>query len=263
MNREDLYGLDPAQFVAARNQLAKELRAGGDKDGAAAVAKLRRPTATAWALNQLARQRPELVDAALAAGARLRAATERALEGDASDLRAAQTDERAAVEAAIAAASGYLDRAGHASPDRGRQLIAGTLRAAGADADVAELLQAGTLDVDREAPGLGLDRLSPSSVVRGRPQPSTRSAAPPPTPPTRPAAPKPTTRLEEKREEAEQRRRARARHTQLAAEADRLEREARHLRAQADAAEKRAATARAAADAARVPEPQRGSRPGG
>ena len=42
MERADLYVLPPEEFTAARNALAKELKAAGDKDGAAEVSKLRR-----------------------------------------------------------------------------------------------------------------------------------------------------------------------------------------------------------------------------
>ncbi|MFP5299542.1 MAG: ATP-binding cassette domain-containing protein, partial [Actinomycetota bacterium] len=43
----ELYGVDPDAFVDARNRLAKELRAGGRRDEAARVAKLRKPPPTA------------------------------------------------------------------------------------------------------------------------------------------------------------------------------------------------------------------------
>ena len=41
------------QFVIERKQLAGELKAAGDKDGAARLAKLPRPPTSAWAVNQL------------------------------------------------------------------------------------------------------------------------------------------------------------------------------------------------------------------
>ncbi|MGH9179173.1 MAG: hypothetical protein ACRD0N_11565 [Acidimicrobiales bacterium] len=44
----DLYALDPEEFTAARNELAKQLRAEGRRDHATAVGKLRRPSVTAW-----------------------------------------------------------------------------------------------------------------------------------------------------------------------------------------------------------------------
>src|SRR5947209_2659100 len=41
------------QFVAERKRLAGELKAAGDKDGAARLAKLARPPISAWAVDQL------------------------------------------------------------------------------------------------------------------------------------------------------------------------------------------------------------------
>lgn len=42
---DELYELDPAEFVAARNALATQLRAAGDREAAKVVAALRRPPA--------------------------------------------------------------------------------------------------------------------------------------------------------------------------------------------------------------------------
>jgi hypothetical protein len=57
----DLYALAPEEFVAARNARVKELTAAGDKDLAAQVKALRKPTVAIWALNQLSRtEQPRL-----------------------------------------------------------------------------------------------------------------------------------------------------------------------------------------------------------
>ena len=53
---EELYALDPGDFVTARNELVKRLKKAGDKQLAAEVGKLRRPSPAAWAVNQLARR---------------------------------------------------------------------------------------------------------------------------------------------------------------------------------------------------------------
>ena len=67
-----LYGVDLDDFAAERTRLAKELRSAGQKDDAAAVAKLRKPTVAAWVLNQLARRNAREIDLLLHAGHRLR-----------------------------------------------------------------------------------------------------------------------------------------------------------------------------------------------
>ena len=55
-----LYALPLEQFVPERTLLAKALRAEGDKEGAAEVAKLPKPSVAAWAVNQVVRTQPTL-----------------------------------------------------------------------------------------------------------------------------------------------------------------------------------------------------------
>ncbi|HET7488365.1 MAG TPA: hypothetical protein VFJ85_10585 [Acidimicrobiales bacterium] len=177
-----LYDLAPSAFTAARDDLVKRLRAGGDRAEAARVAKLHRPPATAWALNRVAHTNPGLVDAVLDAGARLRDATRDALGGDAAGLRTAQTVERSAVDAATAAGAGHLAGAGLGAGEAPRQRMAATLRAAIVDPAVAARLRAGLLEDDWEAPGLGLDAMTGAGApaLRRRPvpeQPAARSEA--------------------------------------------------------------------------------------
>jgi hypothetical protein len=57
---DDLYALPLEEFTAARNELARSLKAAGDADEAARVKKLKKPPVSAWAVNQLARDDPGL-----------------------------------------------------------------------------------------------------------------------------------------------------------------------------------------------------------
>ena len=140
---DDLYALPPEEFTAARDALAKELRAGGDKDTAAAVKKLARPTVAAWALNQLPRRHPDAVTALLDAGAELRRAQRRALSGikDAGMSRASALRREAVMDAARLAA-GILEDAGK-SPQTVEREISDALEAASADPETGEQLQEG------------------------------------------------------------------------------------------------------------------------
>jgi hypothetical protein len=52
MEPRDLYGLPLDRFTEERNSLAKQLRQDGARDQAAAVAKFRKPSAAAWAVNR-------------------------------------------------------------------------------------------------------------------------------------------------------------------------------------------------------------------
>lgn len=66
---DELYGLPPKEFTAARNAAAKQA---DDKTLAKAIADLRRPTVGAWAVNRLVRDAPpELAEALGLSAARL------------------------------------------------------------------------------------------------------------------------------------------------------------------------------------------------
>ena len=109
---DDLYGLPLAEFTAARNALAKRLKGAGDKESAARVQALKKPSLPAWALNQVARRHPEAVQRLLEAGDAVRTAHRHALAGDASGLRAASRAEQDEVTAVARLAASLLDQAG-------------------------------------------------------------------------------------------------------------------------------------------------------
>lgn len=73
---EELYALSPDAFTARRNELAKEAKGAGDKDLAARVGKLPKPSTAAWVVNMLVRHDPDQVDQVLTLGAALREAQE-------------------------------------------------------------------------------------------------------------------------------------------------------------------------------------------
>jgi hypothetical protein len=91
---DHLYGVPLDEFVPERARLAKELRGAGSRADADAVAKLRKPTLPAWALNQLARGHRRDVDLLLDAGHRLREAQAGVLKGEERDAfeRARKTE---------------------------------------------------------------------------------------------------------------------------------------------------------------------------
>src|SRR5712691_1483646 len=77
---DDLYGLPLDEFTAARNALAKELRA-SDGEAAERVKALRKPNAAAWALNQAVRREPGRLKEFLDAAGELRETYEALLAG--------------------------------------------------------------------------------------------------------------------------------------------------------------------------------------
>jgi hypothetical protein len=130
-----LYDLEPTAFVAARDELARALKAEGDAAGAKAVRALRRPTVAAAALNQVARRHPAAVLAVLEAGEALAAAT------SPGDLREAGRARREAVQAVVR----LVERA-H------RDAVAATLEAALVAPALAADVRAGRLAREAEAP---------------------------------------------------------------------------------------------------------------
>jgi hypothetical protein len=156
-----LYQLPLEQFVATRDQLARRLRAAGDRDSARQVAALRRPPVSAWAANQLAHAAPNALAELLDAGAALRQAQQDALAGQpgaARQLRTATTHLRAAITRLSARAETLLVRSGHAASDATLARLAATLQAAatGDEATRAALAQ-GRLAGDLDPAGFGLE----------------------------------------------------------------------------------------------------------
>ena len=134
---DDLYAVHPAEFVSARNELARRLRAEGRRDLATAVGKLRRPTPAAWAVNQLCRHDRGAVEDLVRRGEQLRVAQERALAGaPASELREATRARRDALVALADSAARFFAERGQAV-DAHRQEISDTLDAASLDPQAA------------------------------------------------------------------------------------------------------------------------------
>jgi hypothetical protein len=153
---DELFGLPPEEFVAARDELARRLRREGDAAAAKQVKALRRPPLSAWAVNQLARGRGPGLEELLAAGERLRAAHQAALAGEgAAELRAAAKAERESVAGLVRAAMELLGEAGHATTDATRDRVAATLHAAAASPDAADLVRHGRLVADLDPSGFG------------------------------------------------------------------------------------------------------------
>jgi uncharacterized coiled-coil protein SlyX len=70
-----LYAAPAADFIATRNELAKQLKADGDQLGSTRLKALRKPTVAAWLANLVARERPDELDDLLALGDEFRQAT--------------------------------------------------------------------------------------------------------------------------------------------------------------------------------------------
>jgi hypothetical protein len=148
-----LYGLPLEEFTRERDAAARELRKNKERDAAAVVAKLPKPSQASWAANALARERRDLVDALLDAGDELREAQEAAVAGKgAGALRDAAAAQRAAVDAMVAAAQ-ELRPGGRKPTEQTLEKLRTTLTAAATDDEVRAALDQGRLVGDASGAG--------------------------------------------------------------------------------------------------------------
>ena len=223
-----LRAVPPRDFVGARNALAAQLAKGGKAAEARQVARLRRPSPVAWALNRAAAARPRELGALVDAVDRLRRAQ---LGG--GDLRPAAERYRSAFEPLVRGAGQALREAGAAVSAALDRRIRSTLLAAVTDRGLRADLEAARLADEHADPGFAV--LSggpvPAGFLLDRPR-KKRSADP--------AKPAPAGEAGETRRLA----REQARAAQLAArEEQRATRVARSLARQADRAERAAQAA--------------------
>jgi hypothetical protein len=222
-----LYGLPREEFTSARNALVRELQKAGRRDEAEEVRALKKPSVSAWAVNQLARQHPQEVAELVKAGDALRKAQRDVLAGKkGADVRQASRAQHELADELVDTAREILEEAGTKATQTTAQRISGTLRAASSDPAAAKLLRKGRLSEDVESVGFGpLLHVAPQRRGRSRP---TRDRAR-----ERAAAQKKRKReaMAQARQEAAAARKA----------ADKAEREAKRAQERAEAAERRVA----------------------
>ena len=237
---DELWRATPDEFVAVRNQVAKQLKADGRADEAETVKKLKKPSLAVWAVNRLARERPQVVEDLAELGRQVEAATADAMKGEgAGALRELDRQRRHAVADAAAAASAVAEEAGLPLSAAMAGRVTSTLDNASLAQATRELLTAGRIPTELDAPGFegleGLD-LGNLGVLGGGSTDADADAD--------------VLARERKRKEeraAEERRRAEAEAERLEAVAAEAEEVARTARARADAARQHADELRAGA----------------
>ncbi|MGY1700995.1 hypothetical protein, partial [Geodermatophilus sp. SYSU D00766] len=174
---DELYGLLPGDFVAARTEAARRARAAGDRGLARAIAALGRPSTAAWACNALVREEPDEIAGLVELGDLLREA-QVSLAG--AQLRALGAQRSRLLTALTRQARVLAARLGHPLSDAVAGQVEQTLRAALADPDAGEALLAGRLTGTLSAQGTGLgDRPGLRVVPPPRPRrPAAESAGP-------------------------------------------------------------------------------------
>lgn len=151
---DELYAATPADFVATRKRLAKKHPG---------LAKRRKPTQTAYALNQLARRHPDAIADLVDAGRALARAQRKAMRGTASGLREAIERQRTVIRERMQEVARLVTDLG--VDEAHLPEIARALQAALVDAGVGEQLEEGHLERVPEATG-GLFSLTPADETR-------------------------------------------------------------------------------------------------
>ncbi|MEA1797078.1 MULTISPECIES: hypothetical protein [Rhodococcus] len=149
---DELYGLDPGEFVEARTKHVKAAREDNDRALAAEIGKLRKPTTVGWLVNLMSRDLPEDLKALLSLGESLRDA-QRHLSG--ADLRRLTTQRQQVVRS-------LAHKSGEIAASRGKSVgedalrdVAQTLNAALADEATAALVRLGRVVTAASYSGFG------------------------------------------------------------------------------------------------------------
>jgi hypothetical protein len=220
----DLYGLPLEEFTAARNELVRELKRAGKKEAADEVGVLRKPTRSTWAVNQVARRRPQETRALVKAGDELRKAQRAVVAGrDSEVLAQAQRKHRSLLDELTETAREVLDEHGPASSVLTQAVQ--TLRGASIEKETAKDLVRGTLAEEVEQSGFGpLLAAVPSGPRKARaaPKPKAKPQRKPPAKPKPPPKPKPDPNIARRARLQQQLDRARERVSELEARLDEL-----------------------------------------
>ena len=196
---EELYALPAEEFTAARNAEVKRVRTAGDRELAAAIQRLARPSAAAALANRLVRRDAAAFEPLLELGVALRQATA-ALDG--AQLRTLSRQQQQVVTALVRRAREVAKEDGLKVSEGTLRELDDTLRAAIADAGAAEQLMAGRLTGPLQHSGFGPTPSGHLTVVPDRPARSAQAAAT--------AQPTPEARTEPPPDRATQAGRARA-----------------------------------------------------
>jgi hypothetical protein len=178
----ELYGSGPEEFIRRRGELAAQARAAGQAALAKRIAGLRKPTRSAWIINQLIRSDPAVSTQLADLGGQLRAA-QSSLDGAA--IRDLSLQRRQLIDALARQAFAVT---GQPSPSAAiRDEVTATLSAALADPQVADRVRSGTLERAAHSEGFGNEGFGTAGAqvltlvrppARGGPAPGGTTAAP-------------------------------------------------------------------------------------
>jgi len=163
-----LFRLPLAEFTAARNTLAGQLKKSGSANEAEFVKSLAKPSVTAWAVNQLYWNHRNAFDRLIATGERFRQVQTSRTARKIADMREALDARREELSNLSDFATALLRDAGHnPSPDTIHRITT-TLEAMSAYASQPDGPRPGRLTQDVDPPGFeSLDSFVPSMGMRG------------------------------------------------------------------------------------------------
>lgn len=139
---DELYALPLEDFTKTRNERAGQAKDAGDKELAARIKELAKPTTAAWLANQLVREHGDELTPLLQLGADLRAATA-SLSGE--QLKALGRQQHQLVHALVQQARHLASERGKSVSDDVARGVEDTLRAALADEESGRVLASGRL----------------------------------------------------------------------------------------------------------------------
>ena len=170
---DELYGLPPEDFTAARNTAAKQAKSDGDAALSDEVKALGKPTVAAWLANQLARENADELEALAMLGEQMREAT---ASMDGAKLRELTPRRHSEVDTLVKAATALAGR--KISADVGQKLRE-TLDAALVDPAAAQAVRSGRLTSALRHVGFGVvdESGEPSNVFQLAPRRSAKKSA--------------------------------------------------------------------------------------
>jgi uncharacterized phage infection (PIP) family protein YhgE len=148
-----LYRLPLAEFIAARNTLAGQLKQGGRRNEADFVKALVKPSVSAWAVNQLYWKHREAFDRLIATGEQFRQAQTSGRARKVADVREVLEARREALTHLSDLATALLRDAGHNPALDTLRHITTTLEALSAYASHPDAPRPGRLTQDVDPPG--------------------------------------------------------------------------------------------------------------
>ena len=157
-----LFAVPLDEFTKLRNEMAALARQEGNQEAATRIAALRKPSASAWVVNQISRSSQIDLQRLINAGEALEQAQRLSLSGkSASGFEAARKDESDAVRLVRAAIKKMFPTVSASVLDR----VISSMRAGAASAEGRDYLKKGRLTEDLEPPGFGVFAGTPTPAL--------------------------------------------------------------------------------------------------